>query len=142
MKEQKAVITISGICHSKVIVFQFRQIIQNLISNALKFNHPKRFPRITIKCEITPGRLLDYKELLHELDYCHISVQDNGIGFDPEYKDRIFEVFQRLHGQSKYSGTGIGLAICKRIVENHKGMIIATGRLNKGSQFDIYIPAL
>ncbi|HSZ71182.1 MAG TPA: ATP-binding protein, partial [Cytophagaceae bacterium] len=142
IKEKKAIITANGTCHTKVIVFQFRQVIQNLISNALKFSHPKRFPRITIKCAITPGRLLHYNDLMPEVNYCHICVVDNGIGFEPEYRDRIFEVFQRLHGQSQYNGTGIGLAICKRIVENHKGIVIATGKPNKGSQFDIYIPTL
>lgn len=63
------------------------------------------------------------------------------MAFKPEYEDRIFEVFQRLHSIEEYKGTGIGLAICKRIVENHKGIITATGELNKGARFDIYIPA-
>ncbi|MBC7485371.1 MAG: PAS domain-containing protein, partial [Cytophagaceae bacterium] len=142
VKEKKAIITTEGICHTEVIVFQFRQVIHNLISNALKFTHTTRFPRISIKCEITPGRLLKYDDISPETNYCHISVTDNGIGFDPQYKDRIFEVFQRLHGQAQYNGTGIGLAICKRIVENHKGIIFATGKLDKGAQFDIYLPVL
>ena len=73
--------------------------------------------------------------------YCHIKVSDNGIGFDPQYKDRIFEVFQRLHGKDAYTGTGIGLAIVKKIVENHQGVIMATGEPGKGVSFDIYIPA-
>lgn len=103
--------------------------------------HAKRFPRITIHCEIIPGRLIEDQGLLPEVNYCHISVMDNGIGFDAQYKERIFTVFQRLHGQSIYTGTGIGLAICKRIIDNHKGIITATGKLNKGAQFDIYIPA-
>ena len=72
--------------------------------------------------------------------YCHITVSDNGIGFEAEYKDRIFEVFQRLHGKSEYPGTGIGLAIVKKIVENHNGIITATAELDKGARFDIYIP--
>lgn len=70
----------------------------------------------------------------------HISISDNGVGFDPQYKDRIFEIFQRLHESDKYKGTGIGLAICKRIVENHNGIITATGEPDKGAMFDIYIP--
>jgi signal transduction histidine kinase len=72
--------------------------------------------------------------------YCHISVTDNGIGFEPEYKDRIFEVFQKLHNREEYEGTGIGLAIVKKIVENHNGIVTATSQLNKGATFDIYIP--
>lgn len=142
IKSKRAVITIDGLCNSKVIVFQFRQVIHNLISNALKFTHAKRFPRITIKCEVTPGRLLNLKGILPKTDYCHISVIDNGIGFDPQYKDRIFEVFQRLHGQNAYHGTGMGLAICKRIIENHKGIIVSNGTVNKGATFDIYLPTV
>ncbi len=110
------------------------------MSNALKFSYPKRFPRITIKSEIIPGNLLKEAALLPDKDYCHIIFTDNGIGFDPQYKERIFEVFQRLHEYAKYQGTGIGLAICKKIIENHKGKITATGQLNKGAKFDIYIP--
>jgi len=75
-----------------------------------------------------------------ENSYCHISVSDNGIGFDPQYKERIFEVFQRLHGKEEYKGTGIGLSIVQKIVENHNGIITATGDLDKGAVFDIYIP--
>lgn len=135
------IIECEGICSANIIGFQFRQLIHNLISNAIKFAHPKRFPRITIKSQTTSGKLLSYGNLLPGVNYCHICFSDNGIGFDPQYKDRIFEVFQRLHGQETYKGTGIGLAICKRIVENHKGIIIATGKPDKGAQFDIYIPA-
>ena len=72
--------------------------------------------------------------------YCHIRVADNGIGFDQLYGEKIFELFQRLHGRLKYQGTGIGLAIVKKIVENHGGVITAQGELNKGATFDIYIP--
>jgi signal transduction histidine kinase len=77
---------------------------------------------------------------MHTKSYCHISVTDNGIGFEPEYKDRIFEVFQKLHNREEYEGTGIGLAIVKKIVENHNGIVTATSQLNKGATFDIYIP--
>jgi signal transduction histidine kinase len=69
-------------------------------------------------------------------------VADNGIGFEPEYANKIFEVFQRLHGRSEYSGTGIGLAICKKIVENHKGVIRAEGFPGKGAIFHIYLPLI
>ena len=106
-----------------------------------KFSHPKRFPRITIKSEIVHGNLLKGIALLPDKDYCHIIFSDNGIGFDPKYKDRIFEVFQRLHGRDEYKGTGMGLAICKRIIENHSGSITASGKLNEGARFDIYVPA-
>ncbi len=65
---------------------------------------------------------------MDEKSYCHISIADNGIGFEPEYKDRIFEVFQKLHSREEYEGTGIGLAIVKKIVENHNGVVTATSR--------------
>jgi len=141
LKEKKAEIKVDGLCQANIIRFQFHQVLQNLISNSLKFSHPKRSPRIIIKCEIKSGSKLKIKDLLPEVNYCHLTVSDNGIGFDPQYKNRIFEVFQRLHGFDQYKGTGIGLAICKRIIENHNGIITATGKLNKGTRIDIYIPA-
>lgn len=67
-------------------------------------------------------------------------IKDNGIGFEPHFNERIFEVFQKLHGKESYAGTGIGLAIVKKIVENHNGLIMATSELNQGAQFDIFIP--
>ena len=73
-------------------------------------------------------------------EYCHISITDNGIGFENKFSGKIFEVFQRLHGRDRYTGTGIGLAIVKKIVENHNGIITASGILNEGASFDIYIP--
>src|SRR5690606_40530803 len=73
--------------------------------------------------------------------YYHISIADNGIGFEQKYVDKIFQVFQRLHGRSEYAGTGIGLAIVKKIVENHHGVITAQGEQNKGAVFNIYIPS-
>ncbi len=138
--ENNTVIKAVGLCTVDVIPFQFRQILSNLISNSLKFSDPARPLRVTIKSDTVPGDELDHDGLLAGTNYCHLVYTDNGIGFDPRYKDRIFEVFQRLHEYDEYKGTGIGLAICKRIVENHNGIITATGRLNKGARFDIYFP--
>jgi signal transduction histidine kinase len=76
-----------------------------------------------------------------EKEYCHIRITDNGIGFEQQYSEKIFEVFQRLHGKEKYSGTGIGLSIVKKIVDNHNGIITAKSELGKGATFDIYIPS-
>ena len=113
----------------------------NLISNALKFSKPETPSRIIINSKIVKGSKLKNEKLSPEKNYCHITVKDNGIGFEPHFSERIFEVFQKLHGKEVYAGTGIGLAIVKKIVENHNGIITATGELNKGAQFDIYIPA-
>jgi light-regulated signal transduction histidine kinase (bacteriophytochrome) len=140
IEEKHAVIEATGMCGISIIPFQFRQLMHNLLRNALKFSSPRRRPRILIKSRIVKEDELKNAKLVGAKSYCHISVSDNGIGFEPEYKDRIFEVFQKLHSREKYDGTGIGLAIVKKIVENHNGIVTATGQLNKGATFDIYIP--
>ena len=139
--EKHATIDSSEIGSAKIIAFQFRQLLYNLISNALKFSNPEIPSHISIESEIVKGSNLYFKKLSPEKNYCHITVKDNGIGFEPRFSERIFKVFQKLHGKEVYAGTGIGLAIVKKIVENHHGLIFATSELNKGAQFDIYIPA-
>ncbi|MEP6724338.1 MAG: CheR family methyltransferase [Bacteroidota bacterium] len=139
--EKNATIEITGICELNIIAFQFDQLFQNLISNALKFSRHGIAPHITIHSKIAPGSQLENKKLSPQKMYCHISFADNGIGFDAQYKDQIFEMFQRLHGREEYGGTGIGLTIVKKIVENHHGIITATGEPGKGARFDMYFPA-
>jgi len=138
--EKHAIIKFTDTCEADIIPFQFRQLMHNILSNALKFSKPGIPPRITIKCKIITGRKSENNNLVRGKKYCHITITDNGIGFEPEFKDHIFEIFKRLHGKSEYSGTGIGLAIVKKIVENHNGIITATSELNKGAKFDIFIP--
>ena len=138
--QKKAIIMSDDLCEINIIPFQFRQLLYNLISNSLKFSNKKDPPIIKIKSEIVNGVNLHVEKISKELSYCHISVADNGIGFEPQYSEKIFEVFQRLHGTGEYKGTGIGLAIVKTIVENHQGIIIAKGEVNMGSTFDMYIP--
>ncbi|CAD0006021.1 PAS domain S-box protein [Flavobacterium chungangense] len=123
-----------------VIPFQFRQLLYNLVSNSLKFSKPELPASIKVNSKIIKGVTLTHKNVVPDIDYCHISISDNGIGFDQQYSAKIFEVFQRLHGKMEYTGTGIGLAIVKKIVENHNGFITASGEQNKGATFDIYIP--
>jgi light-regulated signal transduction histidine kinase (bacteriophytochrome) len=142
IQEKHATIETTELCSANIITFQFRQLMYNLISNALKFSNPDIPSHITIKSRIVKGSKLNIEKLSPKKNYCHITVKDNGIGFEPHFSERIFEVFQKLHGKDKYEGTGIGLAIVKKIVENHNGIIIATSELNKGAQFDIYIPAV
>ena len=127
-------------CRVNVIPFQFRQLIYNLLSNAIKFAKSDENLLITVKFDVIKGYVVNHANITDNKEYCHISVADNGIGFDSSYKDKIFEIFQRLHGREEYTGTGIGLAIVKKIVDNHNGLITADGELNKGATFNIYIP--
>jgi light-regulated signal transduction histidine kinase (bacteriophytochrome) len=138
--EKKATIESGELGTANTIAFQFRQLVYNLISNALKFSQPDVPCRIRISSEIVKGSKLNNDKLSNK-NYCHITIQDNGIGFEPHFSEKIFEVFQKLHGKEVYGGTGIGLAIVKKIVENHNGIITATSELNMGAAFDIYIPA-
>ena len=148
IQEKHATIEASELCPANIIPFQFRQLMYNLISNALKFSNPGLPSHIIIKSRIVKRSKFNNEKpalpagrLSPEKNYCHITVKDNGIGFEPHFSKRIFEVFQKLHSKEEYAGTGIGLAIVKKIVENHNGIITATSELNKGASFDIYIPA-
>ncbi|PNW28068.1 PAS domain-containing sensor histidine kinase [Formosa algae] len=141
LKLKNATFNLGQVCDIKVIHFQFRQLILNLVSNSLKFSKKDTPPQLSISCEVVKAKKLKIEMKLPRKKYCHIIFSDNGIGFDPEYSSKIFEVFQRLHGKEQYSGTGIGLAIVKKIVDNHNGIITATGVLGQGARFDIYIPA-
>jgi two-component system, chemotaxis family, CheB/CheR fusion protein len=147
IEEKQATIEYNDLGMANLIPFQFRQLAQNLIGNSLKFASADRPPHIKLTSKISKGselhgtnQLLIEGMLELERTYHHISISDNGIGFEPKFKDKIFELFQRLHGKNQYAGTGIGLAIVKKIVENHKGIITATSELDKGVTFDIYIP--
>jgi light-regulated signal transduction histidine kinase (bacteriophytochrome) len=149
IEEKNATIEVGDLCPVNIIVFQFHQLMQNLISNALKFSKPNHPSLIIIKSSIVEGiKLKKHKpalpadRLFTEKNYCHISVSDNGIGFNNKYREDIFEVFQRLHGKEDYPGTGIGLAIVRKIVDNHSGIITANSKVNNGTTFDIYIPAI
>ena len=138
--DKQATIDASMLCYANIIPFQFRQLMYNLISNALKFSKHDQPSHIVIRSKIVKGIKLKNERISPEKMYCHITVQDNGIGFEPHFSERIFGVFQKLHNKEVYAGTGIGLAIVKKIVENHNGVITATSELNHGALFDIYIP--
>lgn len=140
IEQKNAKIESSENCEANIIPFQLRQLLYNLVSNSLKFSNPENQIVIKIKSEIAKGSTLNNEKLIPEKNYCHIKIEDNGIGFEQQYSSKIFEVFQRLHGKLEYTGTGIGLAIVKKIVDNHNGIITAKGELNKGATFDIYIP--
>ncbi|MCF0070634.1 PAS domain S-box protein [Dyadobacter sp. CY261] len=140
IQSENAVITSNVLPVRDVIVYQFEQLFMNLIANALKFVSPNRAPMIDVRAGEVEGAAIPLAEVDPTRKYQYISFADNGIGFDPQYKDRIFQVFQRLHNRSAYEGTGIGLAICKKIVENHRGLIDAVGKPGFGSTFIVYLP--
>lgn len=118
---------------------QIRQVFQNIISNALKFSIPGKAPVITISSKTINEKSFDAKESA-DGEYCLISIKDNGIGFDEKYVETIFALFQRLNSKDKYEGTGIGLAIAKKIIDKHNGMITAHSREGEGAEFLIVLP--
>jgi two-component system, chemotaxis family, CheB/CheR fusion protein len=140
LDNKKAVIEMKETSEVNVIPFQFRQLIQNLTRNSLKFSKPDKPVKIKVSSKIIKRKAIKTTENLSHEHYCHISFEDNGIGFDQQYSKKIFEVFEKLHSKDEYPGTGIGLAIVKKVVENHHGLINATSELNKGTTFDIYLP--
>jgi two-component system sensor histidine kinase/response regulator len=142
LEEKNATLTATELPKVKAIEFQVRQVFHNLISNAIKYSSEDRRPKIKITCDSVLG--IEAKDLnLSPLQtYYRISVKDNGIGFDPVYKEKVFEMFQRLHNKSEYSGTGIGLAIVKKIIDNHQGAITASSVPDKGTTFVFYLPNL
>ncbi|REE25766.1 PAS domain S-box-containing protein [Winogradskyella pacifica] len=140
LEEKNVVFELENICDVRIIPVQFQQVILNLVSNSIKFSKEGTGILIKISCEILKGKKTGIPALNNDRTYCHIRFSDNGIGFDQQYHEKIFEVFQRLHSKEDYSGTGIGLAIVKRIIENHDGHIAARSEFNNGAIFDIYLP--
>ena len=141
IEEKNAIIQSSELPTLNVIPFQIQQLFNNLIGNSLKYSKPIIAPVITIKSKIVLGKEIPNTLVDAEKKFYKITIADNGIGFEQEYADKIFTLFHRLHQDQQYSGTGIGLTICKKIVENHKGFINAQGIPNAGSVFSIFLPA-
>lgn len=141
IEQQNAIIKFNDLPEAHVIPSQFRQLFQNLISNSLKFVSPDRQPVINITCSIADKEELSTYNLRTANKYFKIVIADNGIGFENEYAGKIFNIFHRLHGRSEYEGSGIGLAICKKIIEHHGGMIYADGVPDVGATFTIILPA-
>lgn len=142
IQQKGAIITSSNLPSLNVIVYQFEQLFTNLIANSIKFVKPGVSPEIQITSGIIAGSDLGYMEANPEIEYHYLSFTDNGIGFDPQFKERIFQVFQRLHSKTSFEGTGIGLAICKKIVDNHQGIITAISNPDEGATFIVYIPVV
>jgi PAS domain S-box-containing protein len=141
IRDKNATIEVGDLPDAKVVSAQFEQLFLNLISNSLKFSKEDVPPLITIHSSYPNKDEIKALGLLPRTKYLKITVTDNGIGFEPEYANKIFGMFQRLHGKVDYEGSGIGLSVCKKIVENHGGIIKAMGHLNVGATFEIIIPA-
>ncbi|RZJ55889.1 MAG: histidine kinase [Flavobacterium sp.] len=140
IEEKSAIITVSKLPKLSVIPYQIEQLFINLIGNSLKYSQADLAPEIKIESEKVSSQ--DFPNLLDQnIKHFHkITFKDNGMGFDPQFKETIFVLFQRLHSKTDFPGTGIGLAICKKIVENHKGSIIADSTLGEGSIFTVLLP--
>jgi light-regulated signal transduction histidine kinase (bacteriophytochrome) len=139
IKEKKAKVIIDDLPGLFVNPGLIRPLFYNLISNALKYSKADVPPVIRISRE-TPATNGHIAEKDDEMKYCRILIQDNGIGFEQQYSEHIFGMFKRLHLKNKYEGTGIGLALCKKIVEEHNGFISAISKLGEGSTFIVSLP--
>ena len=137
--EKKATLKLDSFPSLKGVPSQLRQVFQNLIGNALKFSKKDVAPIIEISCERISTKEFN-SALSADGKFCKIVVKDNGIGFDVKYLDKIFVIFQSLNDRSAYEGTGIGLAIAKKIIEKHNGLITAKSELEIGSSFIIILP--
>jgi light-regulated signal transduction histidine kinase (bacteriophytochrome) len=134
INDKKAHVRCDGLPIIKGVASQINRLFYNLIHNTLKFSKPGRPPLI----HIYMGN--HFYAGPHGKTFFEIRVSDNGIGFEPKHSDRIFHLFQRLNGKEEYEGNGIGLALCKKIVEMHKGQISAESELDKGATFHIKLP--
>ncbi len=119
---------------------QMRQLLQNLISNSVKFQAPGASPVVKIDAQIIKRPFSCAKNPTPDDEVCELMVKDNGIGFEEQYAEKIFAVFQRLHGRSEYEGTGVGLAVCRRIADHHGGTINASSKLGEGATFTVTLP--
>ncbi|WP_276134170.1 sensor histidine kinase [Polluticoccus soli] len=142
IEQKQAVFHIGELPTLYIIPGQFRQLFQNLVINALKFSKEDVPPEINIYSEKVKGMYLnDVPNAVMDQDYHRIIVKDNGIGFDQQYAEQIFTVFKRLHSFDEYEGTGIGLSICKKIIDQYNGSISAQSAINEGATFVITLPA-
>ena len=139
ISEKNAVIQVQHLPRLEGIPGQLRQVFQNIISNALKFSVPGKAPVIEIKYELVSEKRTDSPRT-PDGEWCRITIADNGIGFNEMYLEKIFTIFQRLNSIERYEGTGIGLAIARKIIDKHNGIITARSRENDGAVFIIILP--
>ena len=142
IEEKKAQVRVGALPTIRGYKRQLQQLFHNLIGNALKYNKPDQPPVVTISSRIVVGEEVADKVLPEQLGQCFhlIEVRDNGIGFEQEYAEKIFQMFQRLHGKAEYPGTGVGLSIARKVVENHRGYIWAESQPGEGATFKVLLP--
>ena len=140
IEQTKATVQIGDLPVIEGDPLQMRQLFQNLISNALKFQPAGQAPALEIHAELIKGQFAGTPEEDPYAEQCRITVKDNGIGFEEKYLEKIFAVFQRLHGRGEFEGTGVGLAVCRRITDRHNGIITARSQLGQGAQFIVTLP--
>ena len=140
IEEKNAIIQSSKLPTLNVIPFQIQQLFNNVIGNALKYSKTGVAPVIKITTEIVLGKNMPPALMVGDKEYHKISIADNGIGFEQQYAESIFKFFHRLLDDKEILGTGIGLTICKKIAENHKGFIVAEGTPNVGAVFSVFLP--
>ncbi len=141
ISESNALVTVNPLPTVRGNAAQLHRLFQNLLSNAIKFRQPGQSPVVTVTTRLIQGRQIVAPQPVNARGhYQEIAMTDNGVGFDEKYADRIFVIFQRLHTRTHYAGTGIGLAICQKIVDNHNGYIRAESKPGEGATFRVYLP--
>lgn len=142
VEEGKVDVRVDELPRVEMVTTQMRQLFGNLLNNAIKFRRKGILPVINIRSEQLTRTEKDKLKLRSGQPYFRIVVSDNGIGFEDAYAEKIFQLFQRLHGKAEYPGSGMGLAICRKITDNHRGLIMASGVPGKGSTFSIILPEM
>jgi signal transduction histidine kinase len=140
IRENSAVIEVEPLPTISGNSVQIYHLFENLLSNAVKFRPQERGNTVRIQSSVLKKENIDLPFAAANTDYVQISVSDNGIGFDQQYVDKIFHMFQRLHPKNEFSGTGMGLAICRKVMQNHRGHISAEGKPGEGAVFHCYFP--
>ncbi|EEF61976.1 sensor histidine kinase [Pedosphaera parvula] len=148
IEKSKAQVTLGTLPTIDADPTQMRQLLQNVISNALKFHQPNAAPMVKVECKVVTrdevkddvGMPKPPPTAKADDKFCILTIKDNGIGFEEQYLEKIFAVFQRLHGRCEYEGTGVGLAVCRRITDRHGGLITAQSKLGEGATFVIILP--
>jgi signal transduction histidine kinase len=140
MEEKKATISVGKLFTIQGHHRQLQQVFQNLIGNALKYTNPDVVPQINITGEKVNGKEHAITAQFPQKQFYRVNISDNGIGFEQKDAERIFNVFTRLHGNTDYRGTGVGLSIVRKVIENHNGAIMAESEPGKGATFTLFLP--